>query len=246
MSTQHMQQFGGWLRHAREARGLSVDAVASQTKIPSRHLQALERGDRVALPAFYQRAEVRAVARAVGIDEQLAVARMEAELAPVEPAPLPAPPTSTRVPAHFVLAMIGVFAVVVGLAGWGTFERTTGREDAVEQPKPAAAPPTTPTLPAREVPGVPTIETVAAEDPAPVVPVGPTELVIQTQPEGARVTVNGVGWGEAPVAIRHLEPGEKRIRVTMDGYAATERSVTVDEGRRATIRVRLSRVAAGL
>ena len=86
------QQFGEWLRHAREARGLTVEAVASQTKIPPRHLVALERGDALPLPAFYQRAEVRAVARALGLDEELASARLQAELAPVDPAPAePAP-----------------------------------------------------------------------------------------------------------------------------------------------------------
>jgi hypothetical protein len=221
-----------------------VETVASQTKIPPRHLQALERGDRVALPAFYQRAEVRAVARAVGIDEQLAVARMEAELAPVEPPP-PAPSISTRFPAHYVFATIGALVVVAGLAGWSPFERTAAREDAVEQPEPVDAPPATPALPAREVPGVPTIETVAAEDAAPVAPASPTELVVQTLPEGARVTVNGISWGASPVTIRHLEPGAKRIRVTMDGYAATERSVSVDEGTRATIQIRLSSAGAG-
>ena len=237
------QQFGGWLRHEREARGLTVEAIAFQTKIPSRHIEALERGD-ATLPAFYQRAEVRTVARAVGVDPQLAVARLEAELAPVAQSPVaqapPAPAKPVQVSSSFVLALVAMVVVVFGLAGWSSFGRTAASKGAAETPASVTAPPATP-LPS-EVAAVPTIETVA--DPAPA-PLGPTELAIRTQPEGARVTVNGIGWGTSPVTIRHLEPGEKRIRVTMDGYAASERSVTIEEGRRETIRIRLSSVNAG-
>jgi transcriptional regulator with XRE-family HTH domain len=39
----------------REARGLTVEAIASLTKIPARHVEALERGDASPLPPFYQR-----------------------------------------------------------------------------------------------------------------------------------------------------------------------------------------------
>jgi cytoskeletal protein RodZ len=235
------QQFGGWLRHEREARGLTVEAIASQTKIPPRHIEALERGDGLALPAFYQRAEVRTVARAVGVDPQLALARLEAELAPANPPP-PAPATPTRVLSNYAPAMVGLVVLVIAVAGWSSFERGVASKGAAETPASVIAPPAAP-LPS-EVAGAPTIETVAdsVADSAPA-PSGPTELAIRTQPEGARVTVNGIGWGTSPVTIRHLEPGEKRIRVTMDGYAASERSVTIDQGRRETIRIRL--VSAG-
>jgi helix-turn-helix protein/PEGA domain-containing protein len=232
-------QFGGWLRHEREARGLTVEAIASQTKIPPRHIEALERGDALALPAFYQRAEVRTVARAVGVDPQLALARLEAELAPADQPP-PAPVTPTPVRSYHVPAMVGMVVLVIGLAGWSSFERPAASGGAGETPESVTAPPAAPL--ASEFAAVPTIETAAASAPAPL---GPTELAIRTQPEGARVTVNGIGWGESPVTIRHLEPGEKRIRVTLDGYAATERSITIDEGRRETVRIRLSSASAG-
>jgi cytoskeleton protein RodZ len=241
-------QFGGWLRQAREARGLTVEAIAAQTKIPPRHLEALERGDSLALPAFYQRAEVRAVARAVGVDEQLAVARLDAELAPVEP-PLPSPAPSTptpRVRSGYVAAALGIAGVlVVGLAGWDSFERTAASEGAVDTRLGVAAAPAAAL--ASEVVNAPVADQVAiSADDVAAAPIGPTELIIRTQPAGARVTVNGIGWGESPVTIRHLEPGEKRIRVTMDGYTSSERSVMVDEGTRETVRIRLARVAADL
>ncbi len=127
------QQLGGWLRHEREARGLTVEAIASQTKIPSRHLEALERGDGLALPAFYQRAEVRAVARVVGVDEQAALAQLDTELAPVEPPPAPTQPTPVR--SQLVVAIIGTAVVVVGLAGWSSYERMAASEG-VKTPAP--------------------------------------------------------------------------------------------------------------
>jgi hypothetical protein len=74
----------------------------------------------------------------------------------------------------------------------------------------------------------------------PVVPTGPTQLVIRTEPDGARVTVNGIGWGESPITIRNLEPGEQHIRVTMDGFNASERSVVIDEGHQEAVDIGLS------
>jgi cytoskeletal protein RodZ len=236
MSTSHL---GGWLKHEREARGLTVEAIASQTKIPSRHLEALERGDLLTLPAFYQRAEVRAVARAVGVDERLAVARLDELLTPAEP-PLQPEPTkpAPRVRSEYMLLAIGTAVLVVALLGWGSFERTSALESTAGLPRAAAA---TPAVEERNEPASTQAvqPAIAAADEVPALPAGPTELVIRTQPEGARVTVNGIGWGVSPVTIRHLEPGEKRIRVSMDGYPSAERSVMVDEGARASVRISL-------
>lgn len=234
-------QLGGWLKHAREARGLTVEAIASQTKIPTRHLQALERGDLRTLPAFYQRAEVRAVARAVGVDERVAMEQLDAVLAP-PPEPQRAAPAvvepATRVRSDYVLAACGATALVVALLGWGLFEGAAAREGRVETNAAVAAT-------SDRAPGVTTDAAAvqAAVEPRvepEVAPTGPTELVVRTQPAGARVTVNGIGWGVSPVTIRHVEPGEKRIRVTMDGYKSSERSVMVDEGAQQTIRIRLT------
>jgi hypothetical protein len=62
---------------------------------------------------------------------------------------------------------------------------------------------------------------------------------VSSQPEGARVTVNGIGWGVTPITIRHIEPGEKRVRVSMPGYASVERAVAVHDGGREAVNVRL-------
>jgi hypothetical protein len=67
-----------------------------------------------------------------------------------------------------------------------------------------------------------------------------TELIVSAQPEGARVTVNGIGWGTAPVTIRYLPAGQKRIRVTKDGYATEERIVRLVEGRPTMVDIQLN------
>ena len=60
---------GDRLRQGREARGLSLDEVASQTRIPIRHLQHIEREEWDALPAItYCVGFVRSYANTVGLD----------------------------------------------------------------------------------------------------------------------------------------------------------------------------------
>ena len=66
-----------------------------------------------------------------------------------------------------------------------------------------------------------------------------TELVVTTEPAGARVTVNGIGWGVAPVRIRHLPAGDKRIRVSKEGYATEERTVHIAEGQQKVLAFQL-------
>jgi hypothetical protein len=67
------------------------------------------------------------------------------------------------------------------------------------------------------------------------------EILVRTEPEGARVTVNGIGWGTTPLTIRHLPVGDKRIRVSKEGYASQERSVRLGEGQPSvTVTIRLN------
>ena len=74
---------GQMLRRARELRGLTLERIANETKIPQRHLEALERDNLTAIPTgFYGRAELRTYAQAVGLDQRLALAELESALAP--------------------------------------------------------------------------------------------------------------------------------------------------------------------
>jgi hypothetical protein len=64
-------------------------------------------------------------------------------------------------------------------------------------------------------------------------------LVITTEPAGARVTVNGIGWGTTPVSISHLPSGVQRVRVVKDQFKSEERVVTVREGHAGNIAITL-------
>lgn len=55
-------------------------------------------------------------------------------------------------------------------------------------------------------------------------------LVVETRPAGARVTVNGIGYGETPLRISYLPFGTKQVRIIKEGYVSVERSVRVDAG----------------
>lgn len=57
-------------------------------------------------------------------------------------------------------------------------------------------------------------------------------MTVMSTPEGARVTVDGIGWGETPVTIRHLRPGPKVLRLTKEGYVSQRRIVSVPDDRR--------------
>ena len=61
---------GDRLRSAREARRMDIAEIAAQTRIPIRHLNAIEAGDFAALPSrTYAIGFARSYARAVGLDE---------------------------------------------------------------------------------------------------------------------------------------------------------------------------------
>jgi transcriptional regulator with XRE-family HTH domain len=61
--------FGDKLRQAREARGLTLEAIAHSTKIGAPLLASLERGDCSRWPGgVYSRAYVRTFAQAIGLD----------------------------------------------------------------------------------------------------------------------------------------------------------------------------------
>jgi hypothetical protein len=69
--------------------------------------------------------------------------------------------------------------------------------------------------------------------------------VVITEPEGARVTINGLAYGTSPLTVRDLPPGAKRIRVTKDGYGGEERILGADAARSTTsLRIVLHEIPA--
>jgi hypothetical protein len=72
-----------------------------------------------------------------------------------------------------------------------------------------------------------------------------TRISITTQPGGASVTINGVGYGTTPLTIPYLPPGAKRIRVTKAGYETEERFYSSDAARASSLRIALRAIPRG-
>lgn len=139
---------GGQLRAAREAQGLSLQDVATRTRIAQRQLESIERDDYEALPGIpYAIGFSRAYARAVGLDDVAIAARVRQA---VNASDLGAnryevyePADPARVPSRtlaWVTAAI-VLVVVAGFAIWRAqlFTPPTGEEIAARDVQPAAA-----------------------------------------------------------------------------------------------------------
>ncbi len=119
---------GEKLRAAREAQGIDLADIAQRTRIPLRHLEAIERGNYSLLPSItYAVGFAKAYARAVDVDE-VAIARdVRSELgtAPERPAPMPSYEMrdSTRSPPS-ALVWIGLVVAVLVLVGAGLWYGT--------------------------------------------------------------------------------------------------------------------------
>lgn len=85
-------EFGEWLRRQRERRGVTLKAVADQTKVSASLFAALERGDCSRWPSgIYSRAWVRNYAMAIGLDPNVTSERFSqcfAETAFPDPEPV--------------------------------------------------------------------------------------------------------------------------------------------------------------
>ncbi|MEA3011721.1 MAG: cytoskeleton protein RodZ [Sphingomonadales bacterium] len=148
---------GARLRRAREARGMSLDDVAGQTRIPMRHLQHIEIEDWDALPApTYAIGFARNYANAVGLDGPAIASELRDSIGgPRRRAPPPEyyePADPARVPprsiviAALVLAvlLVGGYLIWRSMGGAGGETTLTVPEPATgpapEQNQPAAAP----------------------------------------------------------------------------------------------------------
>ena len=142
---------GERLRQAREAKGVSLDEVAGQTRIPVRHLQHIEQGAWDALPAAtYSIGFVRSYGNAVGLDggalgaelrQQLGGARRASVVSeyyePADPARVPPKWLAITAAAIAVLFILGYLVFRSGVDGGG---ETVGREEQKAAPQPASRP----------------------------------------------------------------------------------------------------------
>ena len=76
-----MERFCDELRWERERRQVSIEKISEETKVSSRHLQALEAGEYSALPGgVFRKGIVRSYLTAIGLDEASWIERFEASL----------------------------------------------------------------------------------------------------------------------------------------------------------------------
>ena len=153
------QRVGERLRAARKAAGLDLNDIAGKTRVPMRHLEAIERNDYGALPSItYAIGFARSFARAIGADEIATARDLRAELGrtpteetgytpyePVDPA---------RVPSRLLAWTAAVIAVVllvgylVWRSDWFNGDVQTALPALVTAPAPApSARQATPTMP---------------------------------------------------------------------------------------------------
>jgi transcriptional regulator with XRE-family HTH domain len=152
--------FGELLRRAREARGVTLEAVSDRTRIPLRHLEALERSDLAALPPGpFGKGYVRTCAKLFGVDpepilqayrrgeRQQGVGTAEDEhrlleqlshLVDRSPEKKARPALSPPRPGRIALAVL--LLTVLGSLGWFLVRTRPGRMAAATPPPPAPAP----------------------------------------------------------------------------------------------------------
>jgi cytoskeletal protein RodZ len=243
--------FGAFLRGQREARHRTVQQIAEITKIAAHHFDSLERGDIRRWPGgVYSRGMVRAYARAVGLNAEETVRRFleafsekqdEPSVAPRAVAEPEMPRAAVIRRAASATGIVGV-AVAMLLIGWNTVSNIRGamQSDIASTPQPApagenAVVETDRLTSPNDVPpgsGTPAATSGATNETingAPQLTEG--ELRVQSDPDGAHVTVNGIGWGPTPVTIKYLPLGVKRVRLTRDGYVSAERRVQISAER---------------
>lgn len=148
--------FGGTvgqrLRRAREAKGLTLEDVATQTRIPIRHLRSIEDSKWDDLPAItYTVGFGRSYANAVGLDGSEVGRELRDQLGysqrPTISPEYYDPPDPARVPSRSIAWIAAILAVVL-LVGYLIWSGRDGGDEAAEAPPaaqqappPQAAPP---------------------------------------------------------------------------------------------------------
>ena len=181
-----MPTVGERLRAAREEKGLSLEDIAAQTRIPQRHLESLEVADWDKLPApTYTTGFAKSYASAVGLDRTEIGEQLRAEMggsrSPNAAAEVfePADPARTM-PKSLVFATIAAVIVLIVVMSW------LNRRSLDQSNEPNAAAPASAPAPVAQQP-------VASASPAPAQPQaaqGPVVLTA-TAPAWIQITDNG-------------------------------------------------------
>lgn len=228
MAEDSPQDFGTFLRQARERTGISLGAIATTTKISVPALEALERNDASRLPGgIFSRAFVRAYAREVGIDPEDAVRRFVArfpdQALEEEPTSYDANPARISVeeePAAGWLKRAAMWSVPIvlvvayfGFGGhlpwWRDQPRAADRpSEAASEPAPPA-----PSTPVMSEPSAPKATADVTQDAGPA-GVTTGAVVPATVPPPASVTnAAAIGASQAPTTA--LDPNGGSFRLTL-------------------------------
>lgn len=163
---------GQRLREAREAKGLSVEDIAAQTRIPTRHLTSLEESEWDKLPAAtYSIGFAKNYAGALGLDRAEIGDQLRAEMGGTRlPAAHPeiyetVDPARTM-PKGLVMGALGLLAVLVLVFTWLSNRSMQADQPAAAEPAEVASPEAN----------------LAAPAPVPAVPAAAAVVITATEP----------------------------------------------------------------
>ena len=145
---------GQRLRVAREEKGLSLEDVAAQTRIPRRHLESLENSDWERLPApTYTNGFAKSYASVVGLDRVEIGDQLRGEMGGRRPTTMtevfePADPARTM-PRWLVFGAIAAVVLLVVVMSWLSQRSVQGSDEAVNDSAAVAA-----TVPAEPAPAI--------------------------------------------------------------------------------------------
>lgn len=197
---------GARLRQAREARGLTIDAVSRTTRVQPRVLSAIEQNDSFSLPPRpYGRGFVRAYAAEVGLDPDATVREFFSQFAVPEEMPAPAEPIPVRhatlLPQAVERSWIWPVSAVVAYAAIGALVILIGSWALQRRGEPGAVATAGASVPAAAA----TVERQPAPPPPPASPARGVAIVLAAErPVWVTATVDG-----RRAIYRTLEPGEQ-------------------------------------
>jgi cytoskeleton protein RodZ len=225
---------GALLAEARAAAGRELADLARETRVPLRHLMAIEADDHEALPALpYALGFVKTFARSVGLNPEAVGAQFRAEtrLTPHVPSVSSLEPLDeARLPSRG-LAVAGLAVLVLVIGGLGLYG--SGVLDPVPSTPQAAAPATTDAAPAVVSPPAPTAAAPGASPdaaaPVTIPTSGPVTLTarsdvwvnIYSRTNGRRAfqglmvagSIYKVPLDNGPLVLRAGRAGEIEVRV---------------------------------
>lgn len=218
----NMDTVGQRLREAREAKGLSIEDVASATRIPTRHLQSLENSEWHKLPAStYSVGFAKNYATAVGLDRGEIAEQLRAEMGSELPAHYSTAPVETfepvdgnrSMPKGIVVGALVALVAIIALLTWLS-NRELQSDDAVAEaptenvaaevtPAPAVAAPGPVVITANEAAWIEVKDgstvlkqgELAAGQSFEVPPSAKAPVLTTAKPEALRISV---GTGDAP------------------------------------------------